>query len=85
MICFFFDANKIRAVAQIAFYASTSSARTEKSNDFKTPPLALSLSKGKRWVWATARIDLTLAYRFAWSCTIMICSSDTTNMTFWAG
>jgi hypothetical protein len=26
-----------------------------KSNDFNTPPFALSLSKGKRLVWATAR------------------------------
>jgi len=37
------------------FYASTSSARTEKSYDFNTPPLALRPSSGKRLVWATAR------------------------------
>jgi hypothetical protein len=45
------------------FYASTSSARMEMSYDFNTPPFALSLSKGKRLVWATARSLLTFGER----------------------
>jgi hypothetical protein len=32
----------------------------EMSYDFNTPPVALSLSKGKRLVWATARWLLTI-------------------------
>jgi len=42
------------------FHASTSSARAEKSHDFNISPFALSLSKGKQLVWATARVNLTM-------------------------
>ena len=41
------------------FHASTSSAWAEKSNDLNISPFALSLSKGKRLVWATACWDIT--------------------------